>query len=145
VGKVLQNLIGLGAVVYTYLGGRDQEDHSSRPVQVKSSQDPHLNQEELSIIVHACQFSQAGSINRRTAVWAVLYLLCQCFLIPESFSFFFFFFFWEYWGLNSGPCAHQRATPLNLLTLDIFLIGSPIYVQISLDHNPPIYASCIAR
>jgi hypothetical protein len=28
----------------SYMGGKDREDHSSRPTVAKSAQDPHLNQ-----------------------------------------------------------------------------------------------------
>jgi hypothetical protein len=36
----------------SYLGGRDQEDHGSRPAWAKSSQDPHLNQSKPGMMVH---------------------------------------------------------------------------------------------
>jgi hypothetical protein len=36
----------------SYLGGRNQEDHSSRPVWANSSQDPISTNKKLGVVVH---------------------------------------------------------------------------------------------
>jgi hypothetical protein len=47
--------------------------------------------------------------------------------------------------LNSGPQAdHLRMSPA-LSVVGIFRIVSKIYAWIGLSHDPPIYASCVAR
>jgi hypothetical protein len=48
-------------VIPRYLGGRDQEDFSLRPAsQDKKFARPHLNQEELGVVVHSCHSSYGG-------------------------------------------------------------------------------------
>jgi hypothetical protein len=53
-----------------YSDSRDQEDHSSRPVQAKSPGDPISTNIQLAILAPACHPSYAGSINKRIAVQA---------------------------------------------------------------------------
>jgi hypothetical protein len=43
-----------------YSGGRIQEDHGSRPVQAKSSQDPFSTNSWVGMVVHVCHLSYMG-------------------------------------------------------------------------------------
>jgi hypothetical protein len=64
----------LGTVAYfcnpSYSGGRDQEDHSLRPVQAKNLQGPISTNEKLSVVMHTCHPSYVGSTNKRIVVQA---------------------------------------------------------------------------
>jgi hypothetical protein len=50
--------------------GRDWENHSLRPAQAKSLEDPILTNKMLVMVLCTYHSSYAGSINRRTAVQA---------------------------------------------------------------------------
>jgi hypothetical protein len=57
----------------------------------------------------------------------------------------------HYWGLNSSLYAYYAGTLYHLshnlqsfLLLVIFQTGSHFYAWVGLDHNPPIYVSCVA-
>jgi hypothetical protein len=50
-----------------YLGGGDQEDHSSRSVWAKSQQNS-ISTNKLGVMVHACHPNYAGRIGRKITV-----------------------------------------------------------------------------
>jgi hypothetical protein len=52
----------------SYLGGRDQEDHSLRPAWVSKVSEITISTNKLGMVAHICHPNNAGDISRRITV-----------------------------------------------------------------------------
>jgi hypothetical protein len=62
------------------LGERDLEDHSSRPAQAKSSQDPISINKKLGVVALNCHPSYMGSANEKIMVQVGLGIIVRPYL-----------------------------------------------------------------